>query len=92
MRYRVPPLWPTYTGERWTTFAKAYVIKVRCYGEHVEEHIGNLKGKKARHLECMLGPSHWGHEISFIKRFCHHFWHGQIPLAKNIVPIHASVN
>jgi hypothetical protein len=25
-------------------FAKAYGTKVRCYGEHVEEHIGNLKG------------------------------------------------
>jgi hypothetical protein len=24
-----------------TTFAKAYGIKVRYYGEHVEEHIGN---------------------------------------------------
>jgi hypothetical protein len=29
--------------ERRTTFAKAYGIKVRCYGEHVKEHIGNLK-------------------------------------------------
>jgi hypothetical protein len=38
----IPPLWPTYIGERRTTFAKAYGIKVRCYGEHVEEHIGNL--------------------------------------------------
>jgi hypothetical protein len=42
LKYRVPPLWPTYIGERKTTFAKAYEIKVRCYGEHVEEHIGNL--------------------------------------------------
>jgi len=23
-------------------FAKAYGIEVRCYGEHVGEHIGNL--------------------------------------------------
>jgi hypothetical protein len=30
-------------GERRTTFAKAYGIKLRCYGEHVGEHIGNLK-------------------------------------------------
>jgi hypothetical protein len=29
---------PTYIGERRTTFAKSYGIKVRCYGEH----IGNL--------------------------------------------------
>jgi len=39
LKYRVPPLWPTYIGERKTTFAKAYEIKVRCY---VGEHIGNL--------------------------------------------------
>jgi len=36
--YRVPPLWP-----RRTTFAKALGIKVSCYGEHVEEHNGNLR-------------------------------------------------
>jgi hypothetical protein len=29
-------------GERRTTFAKAYGLKVRCYGEHVGEHIGKL--------------------------------------------------
>jgi hypothetical protein len=28
--------------ERRTTFAKAYEIKVRCYGEHVGEYIENL--------------------------------------------------
>jgi hypothetical protein len=32
----------------------------------------NIKGKKARHLECMLGPSHWLHEISLPKRLGHH--------------------
>ncbi len=42
--YRVPPLWPTYIGERRTTFAKSYGTKVRCYGEHVGEHIRNLMG------------------------------------------------
>jgi hypothetical protein len=60
--------------------------EVLC-GEHVGEHIGNLKnlmglhwelerntmgtreiGKKQGHLECMLGPSHWLHEISLPKR------------------------
>jgi hypothetical protein len=30
-------------GERSTTFAKAYEIKVRSYGEHVGEHIGNSR-------------------------------------------------
>jgi hypothetical protein len=42
LKYRVPPPWPTCTGERRTTFTKAYGIGVRCYGEHVEEPIGNL--------------------------------------------------
>jgi hypothetical protein len=27
----------------------------------------NIKGKKTWHLECMLGPSHWLHEISLPK-------------------------
>jgi hypothetical protein len=44
LKYKVPPLWPTYIGERRTTFAKLYWVKVRCYGEHVGEHIGILKG------------------------------------------------
>jgi hypothetical protein len=38
---KVPALWPSYIGERRTTFTKAYGIKVRYYGEHVGEHIGN---------------------------------------------------
>jgi hypothetical protein len=42
LNYKVPPLWPSSIGERRTTFAKAYGIKVRCYGENVGEHIGNL--------------------------------------------------
>jgi hypothetical protein len=42
LKDRVPPIWPTYRGERRTTFAKEYGIKGRCYGEHVGEHIGNL--------------------------------------------------
>jgi len=45
LMYIVPPLGPTYIGERRTTFAKTYGIKVRClYGEHVGEHIGNPLG------------------------------------------------
>jgi hypothetical protein len=44
LKYRVPPPWPTYIGDKRKTFAKAYGIKVRCYGEHFGEHIGNLKG------------------------------------------------
>jgi hypothetical protein len=42
LKYRVPPLWAPYIDERRTTFAKAYGMKVRCYGEHVGEHIENL--------------------------------------------------
>jgi hypothetical protein len=104
-------------GDTRTMLAKAYGIKVRCYGEHLggmhwelEEHIRNLmgthweprkngkksfqhpppqylKGHKARHLECMLRPSHWLHEICLFKRVHHLFWPRLIPLAKNTLPI-----
>ncbi len=47
----------------------------------------NIKGKKASHLECMLGPCRWLHEISLPKRLGHHFWPGLTPLAKNTLPI-----
>jgi hypothetical protein len=40
LKYKVPPLWLTYKGERRTTFAKAYGIKGRCYGEHVRNKGG----------------------------------------------------
>jgi hypothetical protein len=33
LKDRGPSLWPIYIGERRTTFAKAYGIKVRCYWE-----------------------------------------------------------
>jgi hypothetical protein len=42
----------------------------------------NLKGKKARHLECMLGPSLRLQKISLPKRVCHHFWPGLYTLCK----------
>ncbi len=38
----VPPLSLPYISERSTTFAKAYGLKVRCYGEYVGEYIENL--------------------------------------------------
>jgi hypothetical protein len=59
--YRVPPLWPTYIGERRTTFAKSYGIKVRCYGEHVGEHIGNLMGTHWVLIGNLMG-THWERE------------------------------
>jgi hypothetical protein len=43
----------------------------------------NIKRKKTMHLECMLGPSHWLHEIFLSKKLHHHFWHELTPLAKN---------
>jgi hypothetical protein len=43
VKYRVPPpLAHQNIGERRKTFANAYGIKMRCCGEHVGEHIGNL--------------------------------------------------
>jgi hypothetical protein len=33
MKYRVPPPWPSYIGERRTIFAKPCGIKVKCYKE-----------------------------------------------------------
>jgi hypothetical protein len=39
----IPPLYPTYLGERRTTFAKTYGVKVRCYWELFGEHVGNLR-------------------------------------------------
>jgi hypothetical protein len=42
LKYRVPPLRPTFTCERTTTFAEAYGIKVRCYWELFGKHVRNL--------------------------------------------------
>jgi hypothetical protein len=39
LKYRVPHLGPTYIGERRTTFAKAYGIKVRCYLDLFGKHV-----------------------------------------------------
>jgi hypothetical protein len=50
LMYIVLPLGPNYIGERKTTFAKAYGLKVKClYGEHVV-NLGNILGthKKLR--------------------------------------------
>jgi hypothetical protein len=38
----IPPLYPTYIGERKTPFAKTYGVKVRCYWELFGEHVENL--------------------------------------------------
>jgi hypothetical protein len=49
LKYRVTPLWPT------DTFGKAYGIKVRCYGEHVGEHVENPLGTQREHSGNTLG-------------------------------------
>jgi len=36
------PLWPIYIGEKGRTLGKTYGIKARCFGNTLEEHIGNL--------------------------------------------------
>ncbi len=40
--FRVPTLWPTYIGERRTTFAKAYGIKNEVLLGTLWEHVKNL--------------------------------------------------
>jgi hypothetical protein len=54
LKYFIPPLWHAYIGESRTTFAKAYGIKVRCYGEHV----GNLMGTHGE-LKGNIVGTHW---------------------------------
>jgi hypothetical protein len=44
LKYIVPLPWPTYIGGRRTPFFEAYGIKVRWYGQHVGENIGNPLG------------------------------------------------
>jgi hypothetical protein len=62
--------WATYIGERRTTFAKAYGIKLSCYGEHIGnlgnilgtccEPIGNLFIVVAPKQKQTPGINHWG--------------------------------
>jgi hypothetical protein len=42
LKYRVPPLWPTYTICERKTFVKTYEIKVRWYWKLFGEHVMNL--------------------------------------------------
>jgi hypothetical protein len=44
--------------ERRTTFAKAYGIKVKCYGGDFVEHIGNLM-RSHWELERDIVRTHW---------------------------------
>ncbi len=60
----VPPLWPTYIGERRTPFSKAYQIKVRRYGENVGENIGNPLGTWKEHSAKTLGSREKWKKIS----------------------------
>jgi hypothetical protein len=81
--YSSPVNWHIYIGKRWTTFAKSYQIKLRCYWEHIREHIGN-KGNLQSHsdpkseretLGCWVHvvPSHWLHVIFIFKIVDHLF-------------------
>jgi hypothetical protein len=40
----------------------------------------------------MLGPSHWLHEISLLKRVPNHFWPGLILRAKNTLHIKGNIS
>ncbi len=56
MNYGVPivPIVSNYMGERRTTFAKAYGIKMRYYGEHVE--LENTLGTSGTYWESDGNP------------------------------------
>jgi hypothetical protein len=100
LKYRVSPFMPTYMGERRTTFAKAYSIKVRCYWEFFGEHVKKLENSllwphptPPTHLEKREAPSlhdmtsHWLHGYCIPKIGCHYFWAGFIALLhKNTLP------
>jgi len=66
---RVLPLWPSYICEKRTTFAYAYGIKVRCYGEHVAKHIRKLRNIVGTWLEPVgnLKGTHWEQEKNWEK-------------------------
>jgi hypothetical protein len=68
LKYIVPSLWPTYIGERRTTFAKAYGIKARCYGEHIGEYIENLMGTHCELKRNTVG-THWEPEKKSLSPF-----------------------
>jgi hypothetical protein len=42
LKFKVPPFWPTYTRQRWTTLAKVHGLKVRSGME--ENKLGNTLG------------------------------------------------
>jgi hypothetical protein len=57
LKGRILPIYLTYIGARRTTFAKAYGIKLRCYGEGSGENveIGNLLGTHWKLYENIVG-------------------------------------
>jgi hypothetical protein len=72
LKYRVPHLWPTYIGERRTTFAKAYGIKVRCYLDVFGKHVRTWD-LFAWALPVIPCASHWLHGNYIPKIGCHYF-------------------
>jgi len=51
----VPPLWLTYTGEKWRTLGKGYEMKWGAISNTLEEKKGNLGNIRRYHWE------HWEH-------------------------------
>ncbi len=65
LKYRVPPLWPAYIGEKENTICqsiwdKSEVLRRTCWGTHWElgEHIGNLMGTNWE-LKGNIVRTHW---------------------------------
>ncbi len=79
-------------GNPFRTWKEHSGNRLRTRGKWKKHPPQNLEGKSARHLECMLGPSHWLHEIYLQKRVPHHFWPGLIPLAKNTLHIKGNIS
>jgi len=65
LKYRIPPLWPGYIGEKENTICqsiwdKSEVLRRACWGTHWElgEHIGNLMGTNWK-LKGNIVRTHW---------------------------------
>ncbi len=71
---------------------KSEVLWRTCWGTYLEPWQNEKKSfpfpqLKTKKSKAPWVPSHWMHEISLLKRVCHHFWPGLIPFTKNTLPI-----